>query len=711
LKTLQLLQSHPEVTFELQERFKHFLIDEFQDTDPLQAEIIFRLNSKDGALIPGKLFLVGDPKQSIYRFRKADIDTYRITVNQVVKDGENIVISQNFRSSEPIATWINQFFSEVFGSTYTAMKANPEHLTTLTSAVWLLDGNQVLEKEYAARDLRLLEAQSIASLIQNEVIGKIKVWDLKDKRLRDARLSDIAILFPTTTGVDLFEEQLRKFNLPFIFEGGKMFYHRAEIHGLISVMEAIHRPNDPVSVVSALKSLYFGLSDLDLMEIYQSHESFDFRRIDRARLTPFAREAFQILSNLHEEIPVKLPSEILQNFLEQAWAYPLLLARYHGEQAVSNVDRFFETLLLLEHRGFYTMTKILRWFKTRTELEEEQEESSSADQKENRITLSTIHKSKGLEFPIVILANLNTKGKGNQVAVFSREQKKLELGIGEKTFRFSTDHYEELLESEKEKLADEKKRLLYVAATRTQDLLIISRFAKNDSQHPWSLLDKALEGVRVIPAISLLSQENRKASEPLSTEAFTLRPYEPTGTQFRTGIMIHTPSQDHGEKNLIHSGSTKGAKIGIAVHRAFEFKLQNLKQSNEKIAQYVCKTDHLAEEEEEILKLLNTFSSSDLFKRVLKADRIDTEVPFSYKKGDILVEGTIDLIVEEGSGLTLVDYKTDRIQDSAILERAEKYKTQLKLYTEAIEKMTRKIVHQGLIYFVRLDRVVSIQST
>ncbi|HEY5132690.1 MAG TPA: UvrD-helicase domain-containing protein, partial [Candidatus Krumholzibacteriaceae bacterium] len=256
----------------LRERYRYILVDEFQDTDPVQAEIVYLLAGEPGGRgapepAPGKLFIVGDPKQSIYRFRKADIEMYERVKERLSKSGERLSITQNFRSVPGIVEWVNETFSEImqpgssgFQPRYEAIHAAREGEGT---PVTLLD-LELDEENSKAGAVRAREGEAIARLIHWLTGGGMTVKDSKTGEVRPVRFGDIAVIYPGTTGIDHYEEPLRAESIPYIVEGGKLYYTREEIRDLASTIWAIEDPYDPLALVSALRSPMFGASDEEL---------------------------------------------------------------------------------------------------------------------------------------------------------------------------------------------------------------------------------------------------------------------------------------------------------------------------------------------------------------------------------------------------------------------------------------------------------------
>ena len=284
-----------------QRRYRYLLVDEFQDTDPLQAEIAFLLAEReptaaswrDVELQPGKLFLVGDPKQSIYRFRRADIAMYH-EVGELVEGqgGEVLTLRQNFRTVASVVGWVNGAFGELIG---------PDELPGLQPAYSALTparadgepGRNVRRGRGAARgragaggqvrpptlaDLCRREADLIAALLTDrERLGwRVHAGKRPHDGWRTAQPGDVAILLPTFTFVGFYEQALREAGLPYRVDGGRTFFNRREVLDTLAVLQALDTAADPVAVYSALHGQLFAFSDDDLYEFHAAGGVFDY---------------------------------------------------------------------------------------------------------------------------------------------------------------------------------------------------------------------------------------------------------------------------------------------------------------------------------------------------------------------------------------------------------------------------------------------------
>ena len=268
-----LLKTNPAVRTALAERYQYVLVDEFQDTDPLQCEILFLLCGEDGAdkpwqdqrLRPGQLFLVGDPKQSIYRFRRADITCYRQARDAMQRQHlENILaVTDNFRSRQPILDFVNQRFAVPL----TPIGYEPLVCTVPTLSQALSIGRIPIGtegSEYKIYEWRELEAQAVASLCR-QLIGGFKVRDNQELLL--CRPGDIALLAPTGTDLWIYERALEDLDIPIATQAGKGFFIRQEVHDLIAIARILSNSRDTLALGALLRGPLVGLTEQELLDI------------------------------------------------------------------------------------------------------------------------------------------------------------------------------------------------------------------------------------------------------------------------------------------------------------------------------------------------------------------------------------------------------------------------------------------------------------
>jgi len=479
----------------LQIRFSHLFIDEFQDTDPLQAEILLLLAADDPAEsdwlkirpVAGKLFVVGDPKQSIYKFRRADILLYRQIRDAMVERGCGLVaLRKSFRSVPNLQHFVNTSFeTEMDGDGHAEWIPLERHRDEIEGRPSLIalpvprPYKTRLSKEAVNRSLPDAIAAFVAWLVQESR------WGFKAR--------DIAILFRrrTQAGQDLTREYARALearNIDHLLAGSKSFHRREEVETLRAALTAIEWPDDELSVFATLKGSLFAIPDE--MLLVHKHK--------RGRLHPFHREdaefpiadALGLLAELHRTRNYQPFAATVHALLKATRAQAGFLLRPGGNQILANVARVADLARTYEMTGGVSF----RGFVEELAAQAEKEEASEApvlEEDSDGVRLMTVHGAKGLEFPVVILADLTAN-------LCAREPDQYVDGARRvSATRLLRCAPWELLDHEADEAACERAegvRVAYVAATRARDLLVVP--ACGDEPFPqdnWlSPLNKAL---------------------------------------------------------------------------------------------------------------------------------------------------------------------------------------------------------------------------
>jgi ATP-dependent helicase/nuclease subunit A len=505
----ELLARDREARGALQQRFDYLLVDEFQDTDPLQAEIVLFLCEAqpvaerwtDVVLAPGKLFVVGDPKQSIYRFRRADITLYdevkALLRRQPAGSAALEAISQNFRTTPPLVEWLNRVFEGVFAEDaaegrqpeYQAVQAYraPARGPQVLALAGPEYGGAAGEADAARRD----EATAIAALLQRLHDGHD--WQVCDRDKpgwpaeapRPVAWRDVALLVRATTGLDTYEQALREAGVPYRVEGGKTYFARREVADALLCLRAVDDPSDGPALYGALHSSLFGFSDDDLVLFCGAG----------GRLDPYVAaagqpaghealvEALGVLRELHERRGAGEPHELVGELVGRTRAAALLAATGPGAaQAIANLDKLVERARAFAEAGGGGLGAFLAWAQDAGDAAGEQESPGADD--DDAVRILTIHKAKGLEFPVVVLAGgaLGGNARGGEPIV-DRRARRMALKIkaelpGSVPQELRPAAYAELAKREKLMARSEDRRVLYVALTRARDLLVVSCFGK-----------------------------------------------------------------------------------------------------------------------------------------------------------------------------------------------------------------------------------------
>lgn len=495
-----LLRNHEPVRKALAARYAHVLVDEFQDTDPAQSEIFWRLcgDDVDGsgdwstrALRPGALFLVGDPKQAIYRFRGADVRAYVAAREAIAaQDPANVLsIATNFRSCQSILEFVNGRFE-----TPLSIENNQPGFTALDHwhadrgehpCVAALDFEGPTEKDAEAS--KAAEAEAVAELCAR-LIGSHQVHDHKTGEIRLCRPGDIALLAPTGNGLWRFEEALERRGVPVATQAGKGFFWRQEIQDLIALTRVLADSRDTLALGALLRGPLVGLTDEVLLDIAWAIPRSDGQE-GPGRFTlwadfdhvadPVAKDVLARLQGLAKRGNATTPHDLLSQAVAEMRVRPTLLVRHQGqaERALANVDLYLTMARPYAIRGLRAFAEAM----TSSWEDDSKAGEGRPDAQEESVSLYTMHAAKGLEWPIVLPVNTSTGMMNSVGAVIERGTSHLYCKI----FGVAPAGHDQATSAEKEEIARERVRLWYVAATRARDLLILPRSSSGVDARSW----------------------------------------------------------------------------------------------------------------------------------------------------------------------------------------------------------------------------------
>lgn len=513
------LRNHPEVRTALAEHYRHVLVDEFQDTDPLQTEIFWRLcgDQQPGAadtdwrqyrIRPGALFLVGDPKQAIYRFRGADVNAYVWARDAFrAQDAQSVIsIAVNFRSCGPILEYVNQRFSGPLGQAgqpgFTALEVfhAPRNggpcVTSLEVAV--ADENGVA----TSTDVRDGEAEAVAKLCAH-LIGNERITDPMTSERRPCRAGDIALLAPTGADLWRYEQALEDKGIAVATQAGKGFFRRQEIQDLIAITRVLANGRDTLALGALLRGPLVGLSDEELLDaIWSLRVEGEPRlptlnlRLDAERVQhPLAKEVMLKLQALRRSSRSTTPHNLLSQAVDELRVRPILTQRCgrQAERALANVDLYLNFSRSYEVRGLEAFSEAMAaaW------EDEARAVEGRPDAQEESVALYSMHAAKGLEWPVVIPINGMTVIKAADKDVVVRATNTLYCPV----FGVSPAGHEAAMAEEKDELERERVRLWYVAATRAREMMIVPKIDVAARDSSWSALVDL--GVAALPAYPL----------------------------------------------------------------------------------------------------------------------------------------------------------------------------------------------------------------
>ena len=749
----KLVRENPGARRRIRESIKHFLIDEFQDTDPLQVELIFLLTGEGDAadwrearMENAGLFLVGDPKQSIYRFRRADIAIYHEVKERIraLPSGRVLHIKENFRSTPGVVDFVNEMFSRVIRPEAGVQPPYVElmaHRESSNPGVFLIqkqengdgpeDGGRMKEEER-----RKNEAACLAAAIR-ELVEERKLEIGEGDARRPVNYGDIAVLFRVRTGYRQFEDAFRGADVSFVSDGGHGFYDKFEAGAAISVLSAVVRPGEPLALAAALRSPLYGFSDQDIARYFlKTHEP-------PGELKEAVRE-IHLLHGRKKELSARA---LLEEIYRRTQAFELFLASSGGEQRVANLLKLLDMAHEFAGNGKRGVDAFAAHLEAQYDLGREAKEPEAfLDTHEGRaIRFMTIHQAKGLEFPVVALADLEgrpDKSAEAWIAYYEKGNEAVDLHLGSSTRWLNSAGYADALEREKQFREAEIKRLWYVGATRAQDYLLWPesgfRFLMKSAGLKEEEVDEVIRGAPASPlevspgeskplesilrvpdgvfrqvsggSVSLanqrvaLDEKLKRLKKPVEV----LKPLAPSGLV--KGFDEAEPAtswtlfdEDESQDLEIHAGGVAfGRLVHVILAKLEPPEPECLEGLREESIAYARTLDLSPEDVDHAMELIrDSMETGRILARAAAASRRWRELPFTFELAGRMIRGFIDLVFEEEGKLTIVDFKTDKITASDADERASFYANQGGAYVMGLEAATGLTVHELVFSFLR----------
>ena len=713
-KTERLLRKDKAVREYFKNKFSYIFVDEFHDTDPLQTMILFYLAEKRGTsadswdkirLENGKIYVVGDPKQSIYRFRRADIEIYSRAMDKITKKGtgNKMLLSVNYRSSAKIIEWVNRFFQERlkrpedgnYQADYVPLKAHKRK------------GGRILFVEPAAslpdiedqkvEDARDIEARLTASWIkENTANGKFA-------------FRDIMVLFRTKNNMVRTTEYLEELDIPYEMVGASSYFGRGEILDVANMLKAIASPLEQVNVVAALKGPFFSLTDKDLYTWRLQGGTFDYRGAGEDPDHKVGYALYEI-QDLHAKSRETTAANILREVLEEKGVLASYMKTKRGRHKALNIVKAVE---LLRSLGKIPFSNAVDDFTDKLERNIEMPDFSPRTGEANEVQLLTIHKAKGLEQKVVYLAD-STSANLRDNEVFTDNIN------GQVIYKlnkdFVTPDYTSWKEKDGLRNEAESERIRYVAATRAKEWLVINRVPFNGFDKtfiaPFFSETTKTETVAIdIKNLTISAGKKMAKPKPKALKKFdeelkriqvdipkaiktasvpSLPVISPSTGQFEGGeedIQIQV-IYDEREMDFRVEGAS-AATIGTLTHKLMETNPSNL----QKAAKTLIENEKVALDPSALVARVKALRKKALLDRLKKAKTILREVPLKFKTtGNVYYDGNIDLLFEKDDGWVLVDYKTITVSDKQEEEKVQKkYQAQMGIYAEGLKQIGMKV--------------------
>lgn len=745
-----LLLRDREVRAALHQSYERLLLDEFQDTDPIQIELAVRIaggaeaGAEDWADVDvpdGRLFFVGDAKQSIYRFRRADIAMYLRAQQRL---GTPVSLTTNFRTVDPILQWVNHVFDRLIqeqdGAQPRYEALAPYRMQAGTGPAVTVLGTEAHEGKPKADELRTLEAADVASSIRTMLAQGWQVRDDADASWRPVEHKDIAILVPARTSLPFLEDALIEAGVPYRADASSLVYQATEVRALMAAARAIADPGDEFSLVTALRSPLFGCGDDDLWRWRSGGGSFAL----------WSRQE-RVEEPLRQDSPVAHALKSLQALARRArWATSaevleeIITDRRMYEVGASGADRrdVWRRLgfVVDQARAWSQATRgglraYLAWAAHQADDSSRVSESVLPETDVDAVRISTIHAAKGLEYPVVVLSGMSTQPRrpsGVQLLWPPDGGYAVRLGSSIETSEFSE------VQPIDEQMGDaERMRLLYVAATRARDHLVVSLHRAEGSKDTAAALMAGAGGADAGLATRLedlgvvVESDGTPAHEPPvpvpTYEEWSARVGQAvdsaqcdaavvaSGLEGTEPEVVLRAEEDEagrhkGPRDLALPPWSKG-RYGSAVGRAVHGVLQTVDLTATEPApgevEAQCVAEGVTAYQDLVTALVRSALASPLVATAAHARHWRESYVGTVQEDGTVLEGYVDLIFEDDDGtLVIVDYKTDAIPAGALDTRVAYYQPQLQAYATCLQDATGRPVRCELL-FLHPDRAVA----
>jgi ATP-dependent helicase/nuclease subunit A len=779
------------------------LVDEFQDTDPVQVELVRALC--DGEVANGKLFFVGDYKQSIYRFRGADPHVFRRLRDEIPAAGR-LPLSLNFRSQPAVLAVVNALFAEELGPDYEPLRANRPQVGPVPAVefLWAVEPPAASQESppmaASQEQLRRREADWIARRIRQMLDGGERlVWDNEAAKaggpaVRAVRPGDVALLFRALSNVEYYEDALRRYGIPDYLVGGHAFYAQQEIFDLVNLLRVLADPRDKVSLAGVLRSPMFGLLDETLYALAQHSDGLaaglaacgKAEKGDRSDLprsgppgawhkldlSPFsgevqrqrAQRAATILAELRA-VKDRLPiAALMHEALARTGYDAVLLAEFLGPRKLANLHKLIDDARGFDASGLFTLGDFITQLSEFVARQPDEPLAATQPASIDAVRLMTIHQAKGLEFPVVVVPDLDRQrlAFGSGVAFTPRLGPMVRIRGSD-----ATSGYDLFRRAESEEGLAELVRLFYVATTRAADYLILSAGLPEvgASRGPWTELvyrrfDPATGAARAADAkpqaaVRVIASQPPVGATPAGTTPWrdleevvykarqmaargegrvpahlaAVPPDPAARREFSfsrlSGAMHAREAQQPVDDDGPPPSTIDPLGLGTLVHAVLA-ELASAARAERitppELAAIVRRHAyrHLPDVQDaldEPIDMLGRFLASPRWADVAAAAEVHAELEFllawppSAANGEAasgesaVLRGFIDcLYCDAAGGWHLLDYKTNRVTPDGVARVAAEYEMQMLVYALAVEKILGAGPAEVVLHFLRIGR-------
>lgn len=711
----------------LQKRFKCIIVDEFQDTNQQQKEIVDLLSHDEN-----KIVFVGDPKQSIYYFNGADVSVFNHT-EKTFRSDETYELFKNYRSNSELIDFFNLVFPKIFIK-------NPELSYTITY--------DPLSAEVDKKSPKPVKLLPIVSSFKEECENICHF--IKKQITEGVEYKDISILMRRMTKIDVLEDALKRNQIPFYINGSRGFFKKTEIVTLTALLKALFEPTDEENLLILLRSYISPYSDSELVELRTRDKlsllsAWEKYSKDKGESDCFYKTFRFLRKKANLITPSELISEIISSF-----NYEFIISQMkNSTRRLLNLKKFME---FAQH--FDNEISLRRFLKAIEGMEHSNEGEAAIDnEKSNVVKVMTIHKSKGLEFPIVILPEMGyVKHAGQSKPNLLVNHETNEISLKDPKEEIAGSDYSIMLLKERMKEQEEEKRILYVAFTRAEKELVLSysKPAKNKNNAPYRnallacglLIENGKEDlwnqnkdVAVLDYLEIIHPDilkkfdqhqnisqaldnNQDSKIKIPNTVYALEEKEwkkyisPTILNTNKQFTENQPSYQIIDDYTFDEDKTENKKhLGTLIHKVLEdfgdIPLSSI--SVERISEKLANDPHFETYYPEIKRMVKTMqrTTSSLIRKIEKAKLIYSEMPLRKKFGKYILTGTVDKIFLNKNEWEIVDFKyaTGSEKDD------NKYTFQIRFYLYCLQGLLAPKPKKGYIYYIKSNKIVEVQQS
>lgn len=733
------------VADEYRKRYRHIVVDEYQDSNRVQEAILTRVKREDN------LFLVGDVKQSIYGFRMADPSLFLEKLSEYSgKRGTAIYLNDNFRSGDAVINAVNAAFMRLMNMDTCGMDYGTQRLVRGIEQPQGCAQLHIVERE--GEDM--LDAQAEATLCGNELIRLMNeelYTDVKGGEQRRYRYSDFAVLLRSTTNARLWAQTLSRMGIPCFAQLSGGYFDTIEVMLLMNLLSVIDNRRQDIPLLSVMRSCFGGFDDEELIELRTRVPKGDYLDCllaaadSEGALGEHVRRFMGFLDYYRDAKTTRPVSELVAHILDNTDIYPVMGALAGGAQRKSNLDALVEKARDFDKGGGYSVHGFLNYM---SQVNKNARMGESQTATADVVQLMSIHKSKGLEYPVIFLGGLGTNFNRRDLSEDLIPYSTLGLGLrcmDSCGVKHESATRKAICRELRRDMTAEELRVLYVAMTRARSRLWLVGSARKADEKLGSVTELTNSEIRgeanalkwllfalngQVPVYAHRKEEllavpeaepeaafvsEKSLVEPLRLRLSWSYPFASETTLPNKTSVTELTERSQTEYD-VPSFAAKGESataLGTSVHKLLE-SIPKGEYDERVVRELAAKLGII---DRRGIEGVIWFLGTELYGRMSKGTDLQRELPFSYavdseelfntpSSDRVLLQGVIDACFIEDGEWVLIDYKTDNTMGIPPEEYAQRHTKQLELYAKALEKLSKRRVRESYLVLLRAKAAV-----